>query len=96
MIVTIDELKAPLKIEHDDEDTYLASLIARAQGAAEDYCRVSFEETDPVPEPAKQAVLLMACYHYEHPDMDNAASYKTMRAAFEALLYPHRDETKML
>lgn len=93
MIVTVDEIKAPLRIEHSDEDAFLASLLTQAQAAAEDYCRVAFEDTD-APEAVKAAVLLMACYHYEHPDMSDATAYKAMRKAFECLLYPHRDEAK--
>lgn len=47
MIVSLDELKAHLRIEEDDEDTYLIGLIRQAQSAAEDYCRVSFEPEAP-------------------------------------------------
>ena len=42
MIVTIDEVKAHLRIEDDDEDDYLESLIAQAQAVAEDFCRTQF------------------------------------------------------
>ena len=43
MIVTVDEVKTHLRIQHDEEDAYIESLIRQAQTAAEDYCRVSFE-----------------------------------------------------
>ena len=43
MIVTVDEVKTHLRIQHDEEDDYIAGLIAQAQTAAEDYCRVQFE-----------------------------------------------------
>ena len=49
MIVTVDEVKTHLRIQHDEEDDYIAGLIAQAQTAAEDYCRVSFE-----PEPDEE------------------------------------------
>ena len=42
MIVTVDEAKAHLRIEDDDEDVYLESLITRAQAVAEDFCRTAF------------------------------------------------------
>ena len=45
MIVTVDEVKTHLRIQHDEEDDYIAGLITQAQTAAEDYCRVSFEPT---------------------------------------------------
>ena len=48
MIVTVDEVKTHLRIQCDEEDDYLTSLIAQAQAAAEDYCRTQFP--DPAPE----------------------------------------------
>ena len=39
MIVTVDEVKTHLRIQHSEEDDYLSGLIAQAQAAAEDYCR---------------------------------------------------------
>ena len=46
MIVTVDEVKTHLRIQQDEEDEYIETLIKQAQTAAEDYCRVSFEEPD--------------------------------------------------
>ena len=48
MIVTVDEVKTHLRIEHNEEDSYIEGLIKQAQAEAEDYCRVSFEEPDEV------------------------------------------------
>ncbi len=93
MIVTLDELKTHLRIQHDEEDGYLTDLIAQAQAAAEDYCRVSFEEE--VPEPVRLAVLLMAGFCYENRDIPDMTAYKAMRMAFDSLLYPYRDMEKM-
>ena len=39
MIVTVDEVKTHLRIQYDEEDAYLTSLIAQTQAPAEDYCR---------------------------------------------------------
>ena len=39
MIVTVDEVKTHLRIQHDEEDDYIAGLIAQAQTAAEDSIR---------------------------------------------------------
>ena len=60
MIVSVDEVKAHLRIDQDEEDVYLESLIRQAQAAAEDYCRVSFE--DEVPEPVRLAILLFVAF----------------------------------
>ena len=93
MIVTIDEVKAHLRIEDDDEDDYLESLIAQAQAVAEDFCRTQFSEA--APEPVRLAVLLFVSHYYENRDNPDRAVYGTMRIALENLLYPYRDPDKM-
>ena len=47
MVLTVDEAKQHLRIEYDEEDELIEKLIAQAQAAAEDFCRVSFEEDVP-------------------------------------------------
>ena len=93
MVVTVDEARAHLRIDHDEEDAYLVGLIAKAQAVAEDYCRVSF--SDDAPEPVRLAVLLMVSHYYENRDNSDKQVYVTMRIAFENLLYPYRDVDKM-
>ena len=98
MILSVDEVKEHLRIEDDDEDEYIESLIRQAQATAEDFCRVSFEneETDqPAPEPVRLAVLLMVSHYFENRDNPERAVYGTMRIAFENLLYPYRDPDKI-
>jgi len=92
MIVTVPEAKAHLRIQYDDEDEYLASLIAQAQAAAEDFCRESFADT--APEPVRLAVLLMVSHYHENRDNPDKQVYLAMRLAFENLLYPYRDVEK--
>ena len=77
MIVTVDEVKTHLRIQCDEEDGYLASLIAQAQAAAEDYCRTKF--SDPAPEPVRLAVLLMVGFYYENRDIPDMTTYKAIR-----------------
>ena len=93
MIVTVDEAKTHLRIESDEENAFIESLIAQAQAAAEDFCRVTFSE--PAPEPVRLAVLLMVAHYYENRDTPERQIYVTLRMAFENLLYPYRDVTKM-
>ena len=92
MIVTVDEVKTHLRIEDDDEDMYLESLISQAQAVAEDFCRTQFSEA--APEPVRLAVLLFVSHYYENRDNPDRAVYGTMRIAFENLLYPYRDPDK--
>lgn len=88
MIVSIPELKAHLRIQHDEEDALLASLLTQAQAAAEDFCRAAFDAS--APQSVRLAVLLMASFFYECRDSSEKVSYNVMTAAFRALLYPHR------
>ena len=93
MVLTVDEAKQHLRIDYDEEDELIEKLILQAQDAAEDFCRVSFEED--VPEPVRLACLLFVSYHYENRDIPDMTTYKSMRMAFEHLLYPHRDPAQM-
>ncbi|MBQ6325209.1 MAG: phage gp6-like head-tail connector protein, partial [Clostridia bacterium] len=93
--VTVDEVKTHLRIQHDEEDEYIAGLIAQAQTAAEDYCRVQFEPEPDVPEPVRLAVILMTSFYYENRDIPDMTTYKATRMAFDSLLYPYRDPEKM-
>lgn len=93
MILTVEEVKTHLRIQHDEEDEYIEGLIAQAQGAAEDYCRTEFAAA--APEPVRLAVLLMVSHYYENRDNPDRQVYLAMRTAFENLLYPHRDPGKM-
>ena len=89
MIVTLDELKAHLRVLTDDEDMLLTSLLTQAQAAAEDYCRSAWTAED-APETVRLAVLLMASHFYEYRDSSDRNAYNTMMHAFHALLYPNR------
>lgn len=93
MVVTVEEAKAHLRIQHDDEDAYITSLIEQSQATAEDYCRVTFDEK--APQAVRLAVLLMVSHYYENRDNPDKHIYLTMRMAFENLIYPHRDLQKM-
>ena len=93
MVVTVEEAKAHLRIQHDDEDDYITSLIEQSQATAEDYCRVTFDEK--APQAVRLAVLLMVSHYYENRDNPDKHIYLTMRMAFENLLYPHRDLQQM-
>lgn len=93
MIISLDEIKAHLRIQQDDEDAYLTNLAVMAQSAAEDFCKTSFES--PLPESVRLAVLLFVGHLYEYRDSSDKHAYLAMRMAFEALLWPHRDLSKL-
>ena len=87
MIVSVDELKTHLRIQHSEEDSLLESLIAQAQTVAENICREAFEND--APEPVRLAVILMASYFYENRDVSDKTGYSTMYTAFRALISPY-------
>ena len=93
MVVTVPEVKAHLRVQHEDEDSYIGSLIEQAQSAAEDFCRVAFDAS--APPPVRLAVLLMIGHYFENRDNPDKQVYLAMKLAFENLLYPHRDMEKM-
>ena len=93
MVVTVAGVKTHLRIQYNEEDSYLEGLICQAQATAEDFCRVSFQEE--APEPVRLAVLLMVSFYHENRDNPDQQAYAAMRAAFENLLYPYRDADKM-
>ena len=88
MIVSVDELKSHLRVQHSDEDSLMESLLLQAQAAANDFCRTEYDTE--APEPVQLAVLLMASHFYENRDNSDKAAFMTMQMAFHALLYPHR------
>ena len=69
MIVSVEELKAHLRIQQAAEDKLLENLLMQAQAAANDFCRTDFDAD--APEPVRLAVLLMLSqggrYDYLHP-----------------------------
>ena len=93
MLVSVAELKAHLRIQHNEEDTELSSLLTQAQAAALDYCRLT--EFDGEPEPVRLAIMLFASHFYEVRDGSDKSAYDTTMMAFHALLYPYRNMDKM-
>ena len=72
MTVSVAELKTHLRIQHDEEDGLLESLLKQAQAAANDFCRTDFDEA--APEPVRLAILLMAAHFYEYRDSSDKAA----------------------
>lgn len=93
-VVSVDEMKPYLKVEHDEEDGILEGLIVQAQAAAEDYCRVQFDEGS-CPAPVRLAIMLMVSHYFENRDNSDRFMYSTMLNSFKNLLYPYRDADKM-
>lgn len=93
MIISVDELKEHLRLQHEDEDEYIESLLSMAEAAAADFCLTQW--SDSAPEPVRLAVMLMASHYYEYRDSPDRFALRAMRMSFEALLWPYRDVAKL-
>ena len=81
MIVSIDEAKEYLRIDADDEDATVESLLNSAQSLCMDVARLDEETFDAAGGIAKTAVLYTLAYFYEHrEEADHHALTVTLRA----------------
>lgn len=81
MIVSIDEAKEYLRIDADDEDSTVESLLKSAQSLCMDVARLDEEKFDAAGDIAKTAVLYTLAYFYEHrEEADHHALTVTLRA----------------
>lgn len=78
MIITLDEAKAYLRVDTDDEDSLIGSLIVAAQNLCQDVARLDTDEFEAAGEVAKIAVLFAVGYFYEHRE-DADAQELTLR-----------------
>ena len=94
MLVTLQELKDHLRIEHPEEDVQLTLLLRVAQASAEDFCKTCFKRS--VPEPVRLAILLHASHFYTNRESNSVEAYSAMVKAFRALLWPYRNTEKLV
>lgn len=92
-MVTLEETKTHLRVEHYDEDEYIATLLQAARAIAEDFCLTTFE--GPLPPPVRFAILLYVSHVYTYRENGNKVAFDTMMRAFHALLWPYRDTQKL-
>ncbi len=95
MPVTLDELKAHLRIEQDVEDPYLESLLLMALSVALDFCLMDAFPS-PTPEPVRLAILLMVSHYYQNRENADGAGYASMLRAFHSLLWPYRNTDRLM
>lgn len=87
-MLTLDETKLHLRVDHDAEDALIASLMATAAAACADYLNVT-TVAEPVPAPVKSAALLLVGTLYENRESVSDRPF-SKNPAFEALLNPYR------
>lgn len=104
-IITLDQVKAALRIDHTDDDTLLEALIDASTGAVINYLKGQAEVLIPIssgssegdlvttnPEIQQAAILLVGIW-YRNPDGDQEKNFERgyLPAPVTALLYPLRD-----
>ena len=86
-MITLEEAKSYLRVDFDDEDEMIESLIQSSIKHSMDVARViSAEELSKNPN-GKIAVLYMAAYLYEHRE---EADYSELNLTLRALLFGMR------
>lgn len=86
-MITLEEAKSYLRVDFDDEDEMIESLIQSSIKHSMDIARVESEEDLSKNPNGKIAVLYMTAYLYEHRE---EADYSELNLTLRALLFGDR------
>ena len=86
-MITLEETKSYLRVDFDDEDEMIESLIQSSIKHSMDVARVDSEEELSKNPNGKIAVLYMTAYLYEHRE---EADYSELNLTLRALLFGMR------
>ncbi len=86
-MITLEEVKSYLRVDFDDEDEMINSLIQSSIKHSMDVARVNSEEDLSKNPNGKIAVLYMTAYLYEHRE---EADYSELNLTLRALLFGDR------
>ena len=86
-MITLEEAKSYLRVDFDDEDEMIKSLIQSSIKHSMDVARVNSEEELSKNPNGKIAVLYMTAYLYEHRE---EADYSELNLTLRALLFGDR------
>ena len=86
-MITLEEAKSYLRVDFDDEDEMIESLIQSSIKHSMDVARVNSEEELSKNPNGKIAVLYMTAYLYEHREEED---YSELNLTLRALLFGDR------
>lgn len=86
-MITLEEAKSYLRVDFDDEDEMIESLIQSSIKHSMDVARVESEEDLSKNPNGKIAILYMTAYLYEHRE---EADYSELNLTLRALLFGDR------
>ena len=66
MVVTLEEVKAYLRVDGDEEDMLITSFIIAAEEMCEGILRYTFNELTLIPETVKQTIFYIVGQLYEN------------------------------
>ena len=89
MLVTLEETKQYLRVDHSDDDALLENLLLAAKKTCLDILRTDDEADLEAAENGRLAVLFTVAYLYEHRE---EADHKAMNLTLRALLFGSRKE----
>lgn len=89
-MLTLEQTKLHLRVDHSDEDALIQSLMDTATAACADFLNMPAADlVVAVPAPVKSAALLLVGSLYEQRESQGERSYNK-NPTFEALLNPYR------
>lgn len=84
--VTVDEMKQYLRIDFDDDDLLIETLIASSKKLCMDIARISSKVSFEKKENAKIAVMYAVAYQYEHrEECDHHALELSLRSLLSGI-----------
>ena len=89
MLVTLEEMKNYLRVDHGDDDALISYLVTASERQCMDILRAESEDELEDAENGKIAVMYAAAYLYEHRE---EADHHAMNLTLRALLFGSRKE----
>ena len=85
MVVSLEEMKQYLRVDFEDDDSFITNALHSAEGLCADIARLSAEEFSET-QTAKIAVMYAVAYLYEHrEDADHHALTLSLRSLLEGV-----------
>ena len=89
MLVTLNEMKNYLRVDYDEDDALIESMVGASERLCMDVARMDDEGEFARVENARIAVLYAAAYLYEHRE---EADHRALTLTLRALLFGARKE----
>lgn len=89
MYVTLEEVKNYTRIDSEEEDDFLLTLIATSETLCASILRVGLDELEPISETIRIAILYGVSYLYENRE---SADFKELTLTLKCLLFGERED----